>query len=64
MPDADYFRELARRCCTLAMASIVPEVKEQLRLWAAEFADQADDAERRAAERESTVPQRSLTATR
>jgi thiaminase len=52
MPDANYFRELARRCCTLAKAANVPEIKEQLRVWAVEFADQADEAERRAAERE------------
>ena len=52
MPDADYFRELARRCCTLAKAATASEVKEQLRLWAVEFADQADEAERRAAGRE------------
>jgi hypothetical protein len=30
MPDADYFRELARRCRTLAKAAILPEIKEQL----------------------------------
>jgi hypothetical protein len=55
MPDANYFRELARRCCTLAKAAIVPEVKEQLRMWAVEFADQADEAERRTTEREGPV---------
>jgi hypothetical protein len=53
MPDANYFRELAQRCCTLAEAAIVPEVMEQLRLWAVEFADQADEVERRAAEGEA-----------
>ena len=52
MPDANYFRELAQRCCTLAKGANVPEVKEQLRLWAVEFADQADDVERRTAEGE------------
>ena len=52
MPDANYFRELAQRCCTLAKAAIVPEVMEQLRLWAVEFAHQADEVERRAAEGE------------
>jgi len=52
MPDASYFRELAGRCCALAKVATEPGVKEQLRLWAVEFADQADEAERRVAERE------------
>jgi hypothetical protein len=46
MLDAGYFRGLARRCRTLARTAIVPEIKEQLRLWAVEFADQADETER------------------
>jgi hypothetical protein len=29
-----------------------PEVIDQLRVWAVDFADEADDAERRAGERE------------
>jgi hypothetical protein len=37
MPDASYFRELARRCCAPAKVTIEPEAKEQLRLWAVEF---------------------------
>ena len=49
MPDASYFRELARRCCALAKVATEAEVKEQLQLWAVEFADQADEAERRTA---------------
>ena len=52
MPDAGYFRELARRCSALAEVATEPEVKEQLLLWAVEFADQADEAERRATGRE------------
>jgi len=52
MPDAGYFRELERRCCDLAKVATEAEVKEQLRLWAVEFADQADEAERRAAKGE------------
>ena len=51
MPNASYFRELARRCCALAKVAAEPEVEEQLRLWAVEFADQADEAERRSAGR-------------
>ena len=46
MADATYFRELARRCCALARAATEPELKEQLQLWAVEFADQADEAAR------------------
>ena len=46
MPDTDYFRELARRCRTLARVAIVPAVKEQLRVWSVELADRADEAER------------------
>jgi len=45
MPDAEYFHALARRCRTLARAAVVPEIKEQLSLWAVEFADKADEAE-------------------
>jgi hypothetical protein len=52
MPDAGCFRKLARRCRALARGAFVPEVKEQLRLWAVECADRADEAERRAPERE------------
>jgi hypothetical protein len=48
MPDASDFRELTRRCCALAKVATKPEVKEQLRLWAVEFANEADEAERRA----------------
>ena len=50
MADADYFRELARRCHLLSKTAIAPEVIEQLEVWAVEFADQADKAERRATE--------------
>ena len=51
MPNASDFRELARRCCALAKVATEPEVKERLRLWAVEFANEADEAERRAAGR-------------
>ena len=53
MSDADYFRQLARRCRLLSKTAIVPEVIEQLRLWAGDFADRADEAERRATEPEA-----------
>jgi hypothetical protein len=55
MPDADYVRELARRCRTPARAAIVPEIKGQLRLWAVEFADKADEAERHSPERHAAA---------
>jgi hypothetical protein len=51
MKNADYFREQARRCRALSKAVIEPEVIEQLRVWAVELADEADEAERRAVER-------------
>ena len=51
MPDASDFRELERRCSVLAKVATEPEVKAQLRLWAVEFANEALEAERRAAGR-------------
>ncbi len=38
MPDASFFREKAQRCRELAEIAIRPEVREQLRVWAEEFA--------------------------
>ena len=52
MHDANYFRGRARRCRALSKTAMYPEVIEQLRVWAADFAEEADDTERRAAERE------------
>ena len=51
MKDADYLREQARRGRTLSKAVIDPEVIEQLKVWAVDLADEADEAERRAIER-------------
>ena len=42
MPDAKYFGRKAERCRELLTLARVPELIEQLRLWAAEF-----DAEER-----------------
>ena len=37
MPDAMYFARKAERCRELLKVARVPEVIEQLRVWAAEF---------------------------
>ena len=50
MPDSDHFRHLARRCRVLSKSTIEPEVTEQLRVWAADFAEEADEVERRTEE--------------
>jgi hypothetical protein len=52
MKYADHFRELARRCRRLSKTAVDPELIEQSRVWAVDFADEADEAERRAVERE------------
>jgi hypothetical protein len=51
MKYADYFRQLARRC-RVSKAAVDPEVIEQMQVWTVDFADEADEAERRAVERE------------
>ena len=45
--DSSYYREKAERCRLLRALAIVPEVREQLRLWELEFEDIADSIERR-----------------
>jgi hypothetical protein len=45
MRDPQEFRALARKCRGHG-SSIDPDVLEQLRLWAAELADVADEIER------------------
>jgi hypothetical protein len=52
MKYVDHFRELARRCRRLSKTAVDPELIEQSRVWAVDFADEADEAERRAVERE------------
>jgi hypothetical protein len=52
MSDVDHLRDCARRCRGLSKIAIEPDVIEQLRVWAVDFADEADEEERRAAERE------------
>ena len=46
MRDPDYWREQARRCRVRLKTAVEPEVIDQLRVWAVELADQADEAER------------------
>jgi hypothetical protein len=48
MRDSHDVRDLARECRERAMTAIEPDVIDQLRLWAVELADEADDIERSA----------------
>ena len=57
MVDANYFREWAQRCCSLAQIATQPEVMYQLQVWAIEFDRDADQAEALAAEREDPSAQ-------
>jgi hypothetical protein len=52
MKYAEDFRKLARRCCVLSKTAVDPELVDQMRLWAVDFADEADEVERRAVERD------------
>jgi hypothetical protein len=42
-----YYKEKAQRCRLMLAVAMVPEIREQLRLWAHEFDDLAEAAERR-----------------
>ena len=48
----DYFRQLARRCLRLSKTVVEPELVEQMRVWAVDLADEADQEERREVEHE------------
>lgn len=48
MRDPWHLRELARRCSYLALCFSEPEAREQLRLWAVELANEAQQIEHRA----------------
>jgi len=48
MPDATYFARKAERCRELLKVARIPEVIEQLRLWAAEFEGEVQNSARRA----------------
>jgi len=45
--DGSYHREKAERCRLMMAMAVVPDIKEQLRLWAHEFDDLAEAADRR-----------------
>jgi hypothetical protein len=47
MSFAAHLRNLARRCLGLSKTAVKPEVAEQMQVWAADLADEADRAERR-----------------
>jgi hypothetical protein len=47
MPLPNHFRKLARRCLVLSKTVAEPELIEQMRVWAVDVADEADQAERR-----------------
>jgi hypothetical protein len=52
MHDPNSLREQSRRCRVLSKTAVEPEVIEQLRVWAVDLAEEADQAERREVERE------------
>jgi hypothetical protein len=45
MQDSNYFSNLARRCRDLGKTAIEAEVIEQLRIWATELAEIAENSE-------------------
>lgn len=47
MRNPQELRDLARECRRRTNSSLKPTVNRQLRLWAAELADYADEIERR-----------------
>ena len=47
MPDASYFRDKAKRYRELSKQAINPEIRDQLVIWAEEFADKAETIERK-----------------
>jgi len=52
MHDPNSLREQARRCGALSKTAVEPEVIEQLRVWAVDLAEEAEQAERYEVERE------------
>ena len=47
MDDSYYYRQKAERCRALLEVAVVPEIREQLRLWEREFDDIAEAMQRR-----------------
>ena len=60
MKYAEYFRKLARRCRVLSKTAADPELVEQARVWAVDFADEADKVERCAVDRDRYPVARSV----
>jgi hypothetical protein len=63
MKYAEYFRKLARRCRILSKTAGDPELVDQMRVWAVDFADEADKVERRAVERDRYLMNRPRAST-
>lgn len=55
MKNPNLLREQAKRCRHLSKTAIEPEVIEQLRVWAVELAEEAEQTEWSAAESEGRV---------
>ena len=60
MKYAEDFHKLARRCSVLSKTAVDPELVDQMRLWAVDFADEADKVERRAVQRDRYPVARSV----
>ena len=60
MKYAEYFRKLARRCRVLSKTAVDSELIDQMRIWAVDFADEADKVERRAVDRDRYPVARSV----
>jgi hypothetical protein len=56
MHDPKFLRDRARRCRALMRSTVEPDVIEQLRVWAIDLTEEADEVERRADEREIDWP--------
>jgi hypothetical protein len=55
MNHSNCLREQARKCRALSKTAIEPDVIEQLRVWAVELAEEAEQMDWREAEREETI---------
>ena len=55
MHDPHSLRKQARKCRALSKTAIEPEVIEQLRVWAVELADEAEQMDWREAEDNETI---------
>ena len=55
MQDPNHLREQARKCRKLSKTVLEPDLIEQLRVWSAELADEADAVERSSVQDEKTL---------